>query len=201
MVKPPSASGANASAIAKAPTSTGPRRRRLLIVDVLGLMGGHIEPAPQHHRNDGRVDDRVLERARVEGGKRFQEADHDAAERGERVADEPAHHGADEALEADDQSGVVIDGGRGTDENPGDRRDRRGEEKRRRTGPSGADAEEARALAVDGGGAQRLAAERRFEEDEQRGGEQRGGAGDQYELPRKRKRPDDKIAAHEGGGA
>ena len=79
------------------------------------------EAAPQQHGNDQREHDHFLEPARPERRERFEQADEQCARRGERIADEPADDRADEALEADEEPGIVIDRRDGADQHAGER--------------------------------------------------------------------------------
>ena len=60
---------------------------------------------------DRREHDDFLESAGVEGGIGFEQADQNGAEGGDRVGGEAADDGADEAFEADQEAGVVVNGG------------------------------------------------------------------------------------------
>ncbi len=86
----------------------------------VGVMRRNIEPAPQHDRDDRGEDDRLLQRARIERAEGFDQSDDDGADRGQRIADETADHRTDEALQADDQAGVVIDRRGRRDQDAGD---------------------------------------------------------------------------------
>jgi hypothetical protein len=76
----------------------------LLVVDV--LRGQRLV---EQHRNDQREHDDFLVGRGVEGGIGFEQADQDRAGRRQRIGGQAADDGADEALEADQEAGVVVD--------------------------------------------------------------------------------------------
>ena len=86
------------------------------------------------------------------------------ADRGPRIADEPADDRGDERLQADDEAGVVVHRRHRADQHADEAGQQRREQYasvRRARRP---DADEARADAIDRGRAQRLAGERALEE-------------------------------------
>src|SRR5213075_776060 len=112
---------------------------------------------PDERRDDDGEDDRLLEGARPERRISLQQSERHGADDGERIARHPAEDRADETLEADEEAGVVIDGGDRRNQDAGKRADEGGEQEAQSAGEAGADADEPRADAVDRRGAQRLA--------------------------------------------
>ena len=70
-----------------------------------------LERTPQQHGDDQREHDHFLERAGPERRERLDQADQQRAGGGNRVARQAADDRADEALQADEEAGVVVDGG------------------------------------------------------------------------------------------
>ena len=137
---------------------------------------------PDQDRNERAEDDHFLERAAPERRVALQQPDEDRADGGRRIADQAADDGADEGFQADQKAGIVIERRHRPDQNAGNARERRGEEKGDRAGGGRKDADQPRADAIDGGRAQRLAGERALEEQEQQEAEQRGAGDDQDAL-------------------
>ena len=134
------------------------------------------------NRKDQREDDDFLEIAGIERGERLDDADHQRRDRGQGIADEPADDRGDKTLQADQESGVVIERRDRHDQDARDRADHRGQQERDLARQRGPDADQPRAEAVDGGGAQRLAVERKAEEQPQRDDEGDGDAIDRDAL-------------------
>ncbi len=111
----------------------------------------------QQHRDDQREDDHFLVGARPERRVRLEQADQQRAQRRHRIAREPADDGADEALESDQEAGVVVDRRDRRDQDAGQRADQRAQEERQAARELGRDAHQPRAEPVHRGRAQRLA--------------------------------------------
>jgi hypothetical protein len=67
------------------------------------------ERAQQEHWENNREDEHLLQGACLERGVGFEKSDADRADDREGVAHEPTDDGRDEALQANEKAGVVVD--------------------------------------------------------------------------------------------
>eukprot|EP00011_Vannellida_sp_DIVA3-517-6-12_P004087 CAMPEP_0114629414 /NCGR_PEP_ID=MMETSP0168-20121206/13345_1 /TAXON_ID=95228 ORGANISM="Vannella sp., Strain DIVA3 517/6/12" /NCGR_SAMPLE_ID=MMETSP0168 /ASSEMBLY_ACC=CAM_ASM_000044 /LENGTH=93 /DNA_ID=CAMNT_0001840869 /DNA_START=1 /DNA_END=278 /DNA_ORIENTATION=- len=81
------------------------------------------EGPPEEDGQDHREHDDLLERTRIERAEALDQAHADGTTERHREAGQPAEHRRDEALEADQEAGVVVDGGGRRDQQAGQRAD------------------------------------------------------------------------------
>jgi len=143
--------------------------------------------APEQDGNDQGEDDHFLEGAGVERRIGFEQADQDGAQGSQRVGREAADDGPDEALEADQETGVVVDRGDRRDQDAGEGADGGSQRKAQLAGEDGGNAHQAGAGAVHRGGAQGLAVDGPFKEEIEADDEQGRGDDDQDGLPLQRR--------------
>ena len=141
----------------------------LFLIDVTGS-----QRAPEQDRNDQREDDHFLEGAGIEGGIGLQQADQNGAEGGKRIGGQTADDGADKALEADQEAGVVVNGGDRGNEHPGKGTDSGGKCQAQLAGQDGRNAHQACPRPVHRRGPQGLAVERTLKEEIEADDEERG---------------------------
>src|SRR5271170_3687290 len=147
------------------------------------LGGVGCDRAPEQDRNQQGKHDDVLEGAALESREALEHADEERANRGAGIADEPADDGADEGLQADQESGIVKDRIDRRDENSGEGRHQRTQEIGDRTRSRGPYAHQPGAGPIHGGGVQRLADQGEVEQDVEQGAEDYRGGDDQRGLP------------------
>src|ERR1700748_503233 len=95
--------------------------RRRFMASLFLVARAVLEASPQQHGDDHGEHDHLLEGARVEGAEALEQPDEERADRAGRVAREAAEDRGDEALEADQEAGVVEERGRGPDQEAGER--------------------------------------------------------------------------------
>ena len=88
------------------------------------------ERAQQQHGNEQGEHDHLLKVGGVEGGEGFDRADGERSDGGQRIADKAADDGGDEALQSDQEAGVVIERCDRHDQDARERADHRGEQER-----------------------------------------------------------------------
>src|ERR1700730_17366423 len=88
-------------------TYTASRAKRSFLDVFLGGVG--CDRAPEQDGNQQRKHDDVLEGAALESREAFEHADEERANRSAGIAHQPADDGADEGLQADQESGIVKD--------------------------------------------------------------------------------------------
>ncbi|KAH0445248.1 hypothetical protein KCU90_g497, partial [Aureobasidium melanogenum] len=115
------------------------------------------QTSPQQHRDDQREHDHFLVSARPERRIRLQQTDEDRTRGSQRIADQAADNRPHEALQTDQEAGVVVDGGQGCDEDAAQRTEARSERERETPRLRRTDADEPRAEPVHRSRAQRLA--------------------------------------------
>ena len=157
---------------------------RMLVV-VLGVVRG--QRTPQQHRDDHRKDNHFLEGAGVERRVGFKQADQQGAESSDRIRGEAADNGADETLEADQETGIVVDGRDRCDQDAREGADRCREGEAQLAGQYRRNPHQAGPRAVHRGGAQRLAVDGALEEEIKSDDQKGRGDDNQNGLPLQRR--------------
>ena len=134
----------------------GPRRGAAHLRRVFfNMVGGPRQP--DQHRNNQGEHQHILEGTGPERRKRFQQAHHQRTRCRQRITGQPADNGGNKPLQANQETAVVVDGGDRRHQQTRQRANQRRHQKGLPPGQCRGNAHQPRAVAVDRGGAQRLA--------------------------------------------